>query len=228
MMRNTGTSAKGPRIAGRLVVLLAAAILAITSAAPAAAATIVSGTGLQLLSRLATAPEHSTGYVRTLFVLWIDADRDGCDTREEVLIAESLTKPRIGSGCSVSGSWRSVYDGVTTTRASSFDIDHVVPLKEAWESGAWAWTAARRQGYANDLGYSGSLRAVSAASNRAKGDSDPAHWLPPLASFRCMYVSDWVVVKVRWRLALDPLERAAIKRVLAACPARTLTVAILP
>ena len=217
-----------PRMAARLVVLLAAAVLAASNGAPATAATSVSGTGLQLLARLATAPEHPSGYARALFVHWIDADRDGCDTREEVLIAESRTTPRIGAGCSVAGSWRSVYDGVTTTSASSFDIDHVVPLKEAWDSGAWAWTSARRKGYANDLGNARSLRAVSAASNRAKSDRDPAQWLPPLTSFRCTYATDWVVIKVRWRLNVDALERAAIKRILAACPARTATVAVLP
>jgi hypothetical protein len=121
-----------------------------------------------------------------------------------------------------------VYDGVTTTSASSFDIDHVVALKEAWDSGAWAWTSARRKAYANDLGDARSLRAVSAASNRAKSDKDPAQWLPPLTSFRCTYATEWIVVKVRWRLKVDTLERASLKRVLTACPARTVTVAVLP
>jgi hypothetical protein len=223
-----GGSGTRPRIAARLVVLLATVVLLVSNGAPAAASTTVRGTGLQLLARLATAPEHPRGYVRALFVHWIDADRDGCDTRDEVLIAESRTTPRIRTGCSVSGSWRSVYDGMTTTRASSFDIDHVVPLKEAWDSGAWAWTSARRQGYANDLGNSRSLRAVSAASNRAKSDGDPAQWLPPLVSFRCTYATDWVVIKVRWRLSVDALERAALKRILTSCPARTVSVAVLP
>ena len=162
------------RIAARLGVLLAAAVLVASSGAPATAATTVSGTGLQLLARLATAPERPSGYARALFVHWIDADRDGCNTRNHVLVAESRTTPRIGAGCSVGGSWRSVYDGATTSNASSFDIDHVVALKEAWDSGAWAWTSARRQAYANDLGDSRSLRAVSASSNRSKSDRDPA------------------------------------------------------
>jgi hypothetical protein len=223
-----GTSATRPRIAGRLVVVIAAAVLAASNGAPATAATTASGTGLQLLARLATALEHPSGYVRTLFVHWIDADRDGCSTRNEVLIAESRTTPQRGTGCSVTGSWRSAYDGVTTTSASTFDIDHVVALKEAWDSGAWAWTSARRQAYANDLGDSRSLRAVSAASNRSKSDKDPAQWLPPLTSFRCTYATEWVVVKVRWRLSVDTLERAALKRILTACPARTVTVAVLP
>ncbi len=222
------TSATRSRVVARLVALFAAAMLVASNGTPATAATTVSGTGLQLLARLATAPEHPSGYVRTLFVHWIDADRDGCSTRNEVLIAESRTTPRIGAGCSVGGSWRSAYDGLTTTTASSFDIDHVVALKEAWDSGAWAWTSARRQAYANDLGDSRSLRAVSAASNRAKADKDPAQWLPPLTSFRCTYATEWVVVKVRWRLSMDSLERAALRRILTACPARTVSVAVLP
>lgn len=228
MRHFTPIPAARPRIVGRLFAIGAAALLALSFGAPATAATSVSGTGLQLLARLATAPEHSSGYVRALFVHWTDGDHDGCDTRDQVLIAESRTTARTGSGCYVTGSWRSVYDGVTTTRASSFDIDHVVPLKEAWDSGAWAWTAARRQAYANDLGDSRSLRAVSAASNRAKSDRDPAQWLPPLASFRCTYVTDWVVIKVRWQLRVDALERAAIKRVLTACPAPIVSVAVQP
>jgi hypothetical protein len=147
-------------IAARLLAVLGVVVLA-ANGTPAAASSLVRGTGLQLLARLATAPEHPRGYSRSLFVHWIDADGDGCDTRGEVLIAESRTTARIGPGCSIAGSWRSVYDGVTTTKASSFDIDHVVALKEAWDSGAWKWTPARRQGYANDLGNARSLRAVS-------------------------------------------------------------------
>jgi hypothetical protein len=222
-----GASTTRLRVGVRMVALVAVAVMAAGNGAPASAATTVSGTGVQLLARLSTAPERPSGYLRALFVHWIDADRDGCSTRSEVLIAESRTTARQGPGCSVAGSWRSVYDGVTTTNASSFDIDHVVPLKEAWDSGAWGWTSARRESYANDLGDSRSLRAVSATSNRSKSDRDPAQWLPPLTSFRCTYATDWVVIKLRWHLNVDSLERAALKRVLAACPARTVSVAVL-
>jgi hypothetical protein len=223
-----GLSARRRRNAARVVAFLLAAALGASNGASAMAATTVSGTAVHLLAGLATAVEHPGGYARTLFVHWIDADRDGCNTRKEVLIAESRTTPRLGPGCSVSGSWRSAYDGVTTTSASSFDIDHVVALKEAWDSGAWAWTSARREAYANDLSDSRSLRAVSAASNRAKSDKDPAQWLPPLASFRCTYATEWVVIKVRWRLSVDALERTALKHILEGCPAPTVTVAQVP
>ena len=229
-----GRSPLRPGIAARLLVLLAAAVLATVNGAPAGAVTPtptptpVSGTALQLLGRLTTAPEHLSGYARALFVHWVDADRDGCNTRKEVLIAESRTTARIGAGCSVAGSWRSAYDGVTTTNPSSFDVDHVVALKEAWDSGAWAWTPARRRAFANDLGDARSLRAVSASSNRSKSDRDPAQWLPPLTSFRCTYATEWVAVKVRWRLSVDRQEHAALRRILTACPARTVAVAVLP
>ncbi len=227
-MSNRLDRTRRPGTVGWLAALCTAILLAAAFVTPATAATTVSGTGLQLLARLTTAAERPAGYDRALFVLWVDADHDGCDTREEVLIAESRTTAHTGTGCAVSGSWRSAYDGLTTTTASKFDIDHVVPLKEAWDSGAYGWTAARRQSYANDLGDSRSLRAVSAASNRSKGDKDPAQWLPPLKSFRCTYATDWVVVKVRWRLTVDSAERAALRGLLTACPVRTSSVVLQP
>lgn len=215
-------------LAARLVVPFVVAVLAAANGTPVLASTPVSGTAIQLLARLTTAREHSSGYDRSLFVHWIDADGDGCDTREEVLISESRTMARVGSSCSVRGSWRSAYDGVTTTRASSLDIDHLVPLKEAWDSGAWSWTSARRQGYANDLGDARTLRAVSAALNRSKGDRDPGEWLPPLVTFRCTYATEWVAVKLRWHLSVDTIERTALRRILAACPVSVVRVNILP
>ncbi|TCR11406.1 uncharacterized protein DUF1524 [Streptomyces sp. BK205] len=104
------------------------------------------------------APESRAGYQRTSFKHWVGADRDGCSTRAEVLIAESLVAPTIEPGCKVTaGEWRSYYDGVTVTAPSVLDIDHMVPLAEAWDSGASSWTAQRRQDYANDLDAERSL-----------------------------------------------------------------------
>lgn len=185
------------------------------------------GTAAALLARLPLRAERGAGYARSLFRLWIDADRDGCDTRREVLIAESTTVVRVGASCWLSGGrWRSAYDGVVTTDPGTFDIDHVVPLKEAWDSGAWDWSAARRMAFANDLGDPRSLRAVTASSNRGKSDADPAGWLP-MASFRCTYAEEWIAIKVRWKLAVDATERSALASILVACPARTITVAII-
>jgi len=165
-----------------------------------------------LLDLLPVAAEDRTGYKRSLFVLWIDADGDGCDTRREVLIQEAVAAPTIGAGCHLSGGrWRSPYDGLETTNANTFDIDHVVPLAEAWDSGASTWTADRRTRFANDLDVPWSLLAVSATSNRSKSDGDPADWLPPVTSFRCQYAAAWLAIKVRWDLAIDPREIATLE-----------------
>jgi Protein of unknown function (DUF1524) len=179
----------------------------------------------QLLALLPTQPENRAGYSRALFVLWIDANGDGCDTRHEVLIEESLTPVTVGARCSLfGGSWLSFYDGLAFTDPSKLDIDHMVPLAEAWDSGASTWSAERREAYANDLGVPWALIAVSASANRSKGDRDPAEWMPPAASAECPYLADWLAVKVRWQLAVDPTERAALNRMIADCPNTTMSV----
>jgi len=170
-----------------------------------------SSTLATLVEQLPQAPEHRDGYSRDLFVHWIDADGDGCDTRREVLIAEAVVPPDVGPGCHLSGGkWVSLYDGLVLTDASDLDIDHVVALAEAWDSGAYAWTSQRREAFANDLGVPWALIAVSAASNRSKGDRDPAGWVPPLRAARCEFIVDWVAVKVRWQLTVDTAERQAL------------------
>jgi hypothetical protein len=122
-----------------------------------------------------------------------------------------LTPVSVGSGCSLSGgSWFSVYDSVSTTDSSSFDVDHFVPLKEAWDSGANRWDASTREAYANDLGYDGSLIAVSASSNRSKSDRDPAAWMPDVSAYDCQYIYTWIEVKLRWGLTVDGAEQAAL------------------
>jgi hypothetical protein len=197
------------------------------TATPTASSTTTSGqsTLAQLLDLLPTEPEDRTGYSRDLFVHWIDANGDGCDTRHEVLIEQSLTRVTVGSGCSLSGgSWFSFYDGLTFTDPAKLDIDHMVPLAEAWDSGASAWSAARREAYANDLAVPWALIAVSASSNRSKGDSDPAEWMPPAPSAECPYLADWLAVKVRWQLAVDPIERAALNSMIGDCPGTTMMV----
>lgn len=187
--------------------------------APVQPAPPVATGGLEaLVASLRVEPEVQAGYDRDLFRHWSDSDGDGCDSRREVLIAESLTPVSVGSGCSLTGGqWYSAFDGVTTTDASSFDIDHFVPLKEAWDSGAHSWDSGTRQRFANDLDFAGSLIAVTAGSNRSKGASDPAEWLPPNGSYRCTYLITWVEVKLRWNLSADPREIAAIRSTGASC-----------
>ncbi|MET8289899.1 HNH endonuclease family protein [Streptomyces sp. NPDC005132] len=167
---------------------------------------------------LPTAVESRDGYQRAAFKHWVDADRDSCNTRAEVLIAESRVQPTIEAGCKVTaGEWYSYYDGVTVTAPGGLDIDHMVPLAEAWDSGASAWTAARREAYANDLDADRSLVAVTAKTNRSKADQDPADWLPPLADARCTYTADWVATKLRWLLTVDDRERATLAGLAEGC-----------
>jgi hypothetical protein len=165
-----------------------------------------------LISDLVVASEQGEGYDRDLFRHWIDADGDGCNTRREVLIAEAKVKPAVSGDCDlIGGEWYSVYDQVTTTDPSDFDVDHFIPLKEAWDSGAYAWSSDKRKEFANDLGFGGSLIAVTASSNRSKSDRDPADWLPVNTGYRCSYVTNWVKVKIRWGLTVDKTELATIK-----------------
>ena len=173
----------------------------------------------QLAALTVRAEQPRTGYDHSLFRHWVDADGDGCDTRREVLIAEAVTAPTIGAGCALSGGrWRSVYDNATETGSGrGFDVDHLVPLAEAWESGAWAWSRDDRERYANDLGYDHALVAVSARSNRAKGARDPAEWLPPDESAHCWYAAAWITVKVRWDLTVDSAEADMLRSLIAGC-----------
>ncbi|WP_329368803.1 HNH endonuclease family protein [Streptomyces sp. NBC_00669] len=195
---------------------------------PAADTTTGAGTPLSdAINSIPTAAEHRTGYTRDAFHLWIDADHNGCNTRQEVLIAQAVTAPTVGPRCSLTGgSWRSYYDDTTVTSAHQLDIDHVVPLAEAWDSGAWTWTADRRERYANDLAGGRSLIAVTAHANRSKGDDDPAEWMPPAADAQCTYAADWVRMKLRWNLTADTAEKTALARIAASCS--TTTVAYTP
>jgi hypothetical protein len=155
-----------------------------------------------------SAETHSSSHAASKFGLWADADHDGENTRTEVLKSESLKKPVVSAHGTVrTGTWISRYDGKTTTVASKLDIDHLVPLKEAWTSGAAAWSAKKRTAYANDLGYGLSLIAVSKAARKSKGEQEIAAYLPPNASYRCSYVRNWIAVKYRWGLTIDPTEK---------------------
>ncbi|MFG2753952.1 HNH endonuclease family protein [Streptomyces xanthophaeus] len=172
------------------------------------------------VSALQLAAEDRTGYQRTSFRHWNAGElpSDGCNTRMEVLLAEAVEYPEIGPGCTLTGGlWWSYYDNTTTNEARAFDIDHLVPLAEAWDSGASAWTPARREAYANDQGQASSLVAVSARSNRQKADQDPAQWLPSSADALCRYGAEWTATKLRWGLAVDEAERDRLLGIAAGC-----------
>lgn len=159
-----------------------------------------------LFERLRVEAEHRSGYDRdAVFGGWLYSG--GMSTRERVLAAERLAD----------GSWHSAYDNVVIADASKLDIDHLVPLAEAWESGGYAWTAATWRRFGNDLDDPRSLIAVTASTNRSKGAGDPADWLPPRTQYRCRYAADWVAVKTRWELSVDRREQAAIETLIDGC-----------
>ncbi|MEU5116649.1 HNH endonuclease family protein [Streptomyces longwoodensis] len=179
----------------------------------------------EALAHIPVAGEDRTGYERSAFKHWVDADRDGCNTRAEVLKADALTAPEQGPRYALSGGqWYSAYDDRYIQGPSGLDIDHLVPLAEAWDSGASAWSAAEREAYANDLGDDRALIAVSAASNRSKADQDPSTWLLPATGYRCQYATDWVADKTRWGLSIDTAEADALTDLLDACPDVPITV----
>ena len=222
----------------------AAAAAALTSGpAPVAtrkpAAPARRGTALAAVAALTVkgrAPK--TGYSRDQFgQAWFDTDRNGCDTRNDML-RRDLRSKQMKNACKVLAgtlapdpytgtSIRFVYGG-----ASEVDIDHVVALSDAWQKGAARWPAGKRLALANDPL---NLLAVDPSANRSKGDGDTATWLPPNKAFRCTYVARQVAVKGKYGVWVTAAERDAMTRVLATCPTMPLpgpgsapTVAALP
>ena len=176
----------------------------------------VGGAGFSVLQTIRIENERPTGYVRALFEHWRDIDGDGCDAREQVLKRDSVTLPQVDPyKCKViAGDWVSPYDGARWSDPTDIDIDHVVALKEAWDSGAWAWSAATRNAYANDTTDRRTLLAVTDNVNQQKSDRDPSNWVPPLKSNLCTYLGNWISVKARWNLSMDQSEWGRIKNLL--------------
>jgi len=185
-------------------------------AASAALPTPVSAaTARSYLSQLTVANEDRTGYDRDLFPHWI-TQSGACNTREVVLERDGENVEQSSSCAATSGSWFSVYDGATWSAAADVDIDHLVPLAEAWDSGADSWTTSRRQSFANDLTRP-QLIAVTDNVNQAKGDKDPAEWMPSVSSYACTYVRAWVQVKYYYDLSVDSAEKSKLTSVLNGC-----------
>ena len=207
----------------RIAVLAATSALAVTgllATAPTAQASpptpVSAATARTYLAGLTVSPEgSSTGYSRDKFPHWI-TQSGACNTREVVLKRDGKNVVQDSSCAAVSGSWFSEYDGATWTAASDVDIDHMVPLSEAWKSGASSWTTAKRQSFANDLTRP-QLIAVTDNVNQAKGDKDPAEWLPSRTSYRCMYARMWVDVKHYYALTVDSAEKSALQGILNGC-----------
>ena len=171
-----------------------------------------------------TARNANAPYNRDLFGQpWTDVDRNGCDTRNDILGRDLLTPVfKAGTGdCKVlSGTLIEPYDGQAIDFVSGWDtsilvqIDHVVPLGWSWHNGSDAWTDERRTEFANDPR---NLLASSEAMNQEKSASGPGEWLPPVPELRCVYVEKWVEVLTVYGLTIDSADRAASEAVLRAC-----------
>jgi Protein of unknown function (DUF1524) len=173
-------------------------------------------------------PVGTEGYVRDAFGSdWVDTDGNGCNQRDDVLLRDAVpgtTRVAQQDSCDhdvLAGTWHDPYTGRTLrftdlkdlSQAESIQIDHIVPLAEAWVSGARRWSRDRRETFANDLGE---LLAVDGPTNMSKGDGDPAAWRPR-KGYQCAYARHWIAVKARYRLAADLSEEAALEQMLAYC-----------
>jgi Protein of unknown function (DUF1524) len=153
-------------------------------------------------------------YSREKFPHWRSTGSN-CDVRDSVLKRDGQ-KVKF-SGCNVvAGTWKSFYDGKTLDSPTLVDIDHTVPLANAWRTGAAAWTDDKRGDFANDLDDP-QLLAVSASSNRSKGDQDPSTWKPTDTSAWCEYAQDWIAVKAQWKLWVTTAEKSALDEMLRKC-----------
>ena len=193
-------------------------------AAPGSPATTVvtaePGPGSPARPRVAAPDPGRSRYVRDEWQPrgWADADGDSCNTREEVLIAESTAPVQLGPGCKVlAGEWDDRYTGRRVTSPTALEIDHLVSLSDAHASGGWAWPAERKVAFTNDLEDADELNATWGPENQRKADYGPDRWLPPNSAFRCAYVAAYARIKARWELTMSPAQWAAVERVWSDC-----------
>ncbi len=169
-----------------------------------------------------TSPPSTYGqdgsYDRSQWRHWIDADKDRQDTRQEVLIAESIVPVTFDArGRVVSGEWHDPYTGRVFTDPRQLQIDHVVARGWAYYHGGWMWDKARKQAFANDLENPEHLIAVYGPANQAKGRLGPDDWKPANEAAWCAYGQAWAVITYRWDLMLTWREYQAIGALLATC-----------
>jgi hypothetical protein len=179
------------------------------------------------LSELRVRPAGSmAGYSREEFPHWSDAqefgwklpggtpDSESCDARDAALIRDGREE-RVETYCDVaSGSWFDPYGGQTYADPGDIDIDHVVPLANAWRSGASSWDTAKRESFAN---VPRDLLSVDDGLNQSKGDKGPEAWKPPRKAYWCVYAKRWIGIKYYWDLSVTGAERTALKQMLDRC-----------
>ena len=177
---------------------------------------------------VAPVPDAIPDYDRGEWRHWTDEDGDCQDARQEALVAESVGPVAYEDSrrCRVaSGAWVGPYTGEQFTDPGRLDVDHMVPLGNAHQSGGWAWSPEQKRRYANDLSYDNHLIAVQASANRAKGSRSPAEWKPPDRGYWCQYAVDWIAIKNAWELTAVEPEAEALREMLGACaPSQALTV----
>lgn len=167
----------------------------------------------------ATSPPILTSYNRKDWPHWVDADSDCQDTRVEILIRDSRApvKFKRNKGCNVSwGEWLDPYTLKVFTKASDLDIDHIVPLAHAYETGAANWTREQKRVFANDFE---NLLAVEDNSNQAKGSKSPLEWMPKNKAFHCEYLARWRAIKLKYNLKITIKEAEFLASELSACEA---------
>lgn len=202
--------------------LWAVALICVLNISTAEAATSAAETLLDSLAVKGRAPK--TGYTRAQFGhTWADVNRNGCDTRNDILkrdLANVLFRTGTRDCVVESGTLIDPYSGMTINflkgnkTSMEVQIDHVVSLSNAWQTGAFKLTLAKRTEFANDPD---NLLAVQGRLNSQKGDGDAATWLPPLKSYRCAYVSKQISVKAKYGLWVTAPEKAAMKTILGKC-----------
>ena len=159
-------------------------------------------------------------YSRSQWKHWADADGDCQDARQEVLIAESLVEVTFQTPkeCRVeTGRWYGAFTGTYVDVPGDLDVDHLVPLKNAHNSGGWRWSPERKAEYANYLEDPDHLIAVTSGANRSKGAKGPEDWRPPDQGYWCEYAVNWTEIKARWGLTMTREESRSVMEMLGTC-----------
>ena len=208
----------------RLIAVLLATLA--WPAIPAVAADQKASVVLETLSVKGRAPK--TGYDRPSWGGWADPDGNGCDTRNDILNRDlkSITYKYENDRCTVlTGVLLDPYSGMTMNflrgvgTSSLIQIDHVVAVSDAWQKGAFKWGSATKVAFYNDPL---NLLAVNGRLNSQKGDGDAATWLPPLKSYRCVYVARQIAVKAKYSIWVTKAEKTAMQTILSNCPGQLL------